>query len=225
MLGEARDYVRALRARNAALRGPRAEVEASFRGPLVRAGRASSSAAGTSSPELAPRVRAAFAEISGPAAPEARPRLPGRGGRAAEGAEEELAARPRASALGSGWSATGTGATPRPARTPTTSRSRSTAAARGSTAARGSSARWCSRSRSPRLRTSGRRWAGRPCSCSTTSRRSSIPAKNRFLLAYLASLPAQAFLTSTDRRLIEPAAGPETAYYKVESGVVSALFS
>jgi DNA replication and repair protein RecF len=51
------------------------------------------------------------------------------------------------------------------------------------------------------------------------------PAKNRFLLGYLGGLPAQAFLTSTDRRLIEPAAGPETAYYKVENGAVSPFIS
>ena len=51
------------------------------------------------------------------------------------------------------------------------------------------------------------------------------PAKNRYLLAYLAGLPAQAFLTSTDRRLIEPAAGPDTAFYKVENGAVTPLLS
>ena len=44
------------------------------------------------------------------------------------------------------------------------------------------------------------------------------PAKNGFLLAYVASLPAQAFLTSTDRRLIEPAAGPETRFFEVAGG-------
>lgn len=51
------------------------------------------------------------------------------------------------------------------------------------------------------------------------------PTKNRYLLAYLAALPAQAFLTTTDRRLIEPAAGPDTAFYKVEGGAVTALLS
>jgi DNA replication and repair protein RecF len=51
------------------------------------------------------------------------------------------------------------------------------------------------------------------------------PAKNAYLLAYLASLPAQAFLTSTDRRLILPAAGPETAFFQVDGGAVSALVS
>jgi DNA replication and repair protein RecF len=51
------------------------------------------------------------------------------------------------------------------------------------------------------------------------------PAKNRYLLGYLATLPAQAFLTTTDRRLLAPAAGPDTAFYKVEKGGVSRLVS
>jgi DNA replication and repair protein RecF len=51
------------------------------------------------------------------------------------------------------------------------------------------------------------------------------PGKNRYLLAYLGSLPAQAFLTTTYRRLIEPAAGPDTAFFRVESGSVSPLDS
>jgi DNA replication and repair protein RecF len=51
------------------------------------------------------------------------------------------------------------------------------------------------------------------------------PEKNRFLLEYLAVLPGQAVLTTTDRRLIEPAAGPEATFYKVERGGVTLLFS
>jgi DNA replication and repair protein RecF len=51
------------------------------------------------------------------------------------------------------------------------------------------------------------------------------PAKNRYLLAYLAGLPAQVFLTATDRRLLEPAAGPESAFFRVENGGVGPLFS
>ncbi|HET9598301.1 MAG TPA: DNA replication and repair protein RecF, partial [Anaeromyxobacteraceae bacterium] len=46
------------------------------------------------------------------------------------------------------------------------------------------------------------------------------PTKNRYLLEYLARLPGQAFLTTTDRRLLAPAAGPDTAFYAVSSGVV-----
>jgi DNA replication and repair protein RecF len=51
------------------------------------------------------------------------------------------------------------------------------------------------------------------------------PAKNRYLLGYLAALPAQVFLTSTDRRLLEPAAGAESAFFRVEKGVVEPLVS
>jgi DNA replication and repair protein RecF len=49
------------------------------------------------------------------------------------------------------------------------------------------------------------------------------PAKNRFLLAYLRSLEGQAFLTTTDARLLAPAAGPETRFLRVEGGAVTDL--
>ena len=45
------------------------------------------------------------------------------------------------------------------------------------------------------------------------------------LLGYVAALPAQAFLTSTDRRLIEPLAGQETSFFEVAAGTVSPLDS
>ena len=51
------------------------------------------------------------------------------------------------------------------------------------------------------------------------------PEKNRFLLEYLARLPGQAFLTAPDRRLLEPAAGPDSAFYEVERGEVRPLDS
>jgi DNA replication and repair protein RecF len=51
------------------------------------------------------------------------------------------------------------------------------------------------------------------------------PAKNRYLLAYLGRLEAQAILTATDLRLLAPAAGPDTAVYRVEKGAVSAMVS
>jgi DNA replication and repair protein RecF len=51
------------------------------------------------------------------------------------------------------------------------------------------------------------------------------PAKNRYLLDYLARLPAQVFLTSTDRRLLEPAAGPESAFFHVKQGAVEPFVS
>ncbi|HET9597654.1 MAG TPA: AAA family ATPase, partial [Anaeromyxobacteraceae bacterium] len=72
VLAEARDYVRALRARNAALRTSAPDVEASFRGPLVRAGARLVRRRRDLLSELAPRVAAAYAEISGPGSPAAR---------------------------------------------------------------------------------------------------------------------------------------------------------
>jgi DNA replication and repair protein RecF len=47
------------------------------------------------------------------------------------------------------------------------------------------------------------------------------PEKNRLLLRYLADLRAQAFLTTTDRRLVEAAAGPEAVFYRVLAGTFS----
>jgi DNA replication and repair protein RecF len=44
------------------------------------------------------------------------------------------------------------------------------------------------------------------------------PAKNRYLLEYLARLPGQAILTTTDRHLLEPAAGPGAVFYEVVRG-------
>ena len=44
------------------------------------------------------------------------------------------------------------------------------------------------------------------------------PAKNRYLLEYLARLPGQAILTTTDRHLLEPAAGPDAVFYEVARG-------
>ncbi|HEX7489017.1 MAG TPA: DNA replication and repair protein RecF, partial [Anaeromyxobacteraceae bacterium] len=44
------------------------------------------------------------------------------------------------------------------------------------------------------------------------------PQKNHYLLDYLGRLPGQAFLTTTDPRLLEAAAGPETAVYHVRGG-------
>jgi DNA replication and repair protein RecF len=51
------------------------------------------------------------------------------------------------------------------------------------------------------------------------------PQKNGYLLDYVGALPAQAFLTSTDRRLIEPLAGPETRFFQVAAGALSVLVS
>jgi DNA replication and repair protein RecF len=47
------------------------------------------------------------------------------------------------------------------------------------------------------------------------------PEKNRYLLEYLGRLPGQAFLTTTDARLLAAAAGPDTVFYRVRRGVLS----
>ena len=44
------------------------------------------------------------------------------------------------------------------------------------------------------------------------------PDKNRYLLEYIATLPAQAFLTTTDRRLLDRAAGSEATFVSVADG-------
>jgi DNA replication and repair protein RecF len=44
------------------------------------------------------------------------------------------------------------------------------------------------------------------------------PEKNGHLLRHLAALPGQAFLTTTDRRLLEPAAGSGALFYRVRDG-------
>lgn len=51
------------------------------------------------------------------------------------------------------------------------------------------------------------------------------PAKNRYLLEYLGALPGQVFLTSTDRRLLEAAAGPESVLLRVRNGAVEPALS
>ena len=44
------------------------------------------------------------------------------------------------------------------------------------------------------------------------------PEKNGHLLRHIAALPGQAFLTTTDRRLLEPAAGSGATFYRVREG-------
>jgi DNA replication and repair protein RecF len=44
------------------------------------------------------------------------------------------------------------------------------------------------------------------------------PEKNAHLLRHLAALPGQAVLTTTDRRLLEPAAGAGAVFYRVSGG-------
>jgi DNA replication and repair protein RecF len=51
------------------------------------------------------------------------------------------------------------------------------------------------------------------------------PEKNRLLLDYLARLPCQAILTTTDRRLVAPAAASDAVAYRVEAGAFEELGS
>lgn len=224
LLAEARDYVRALRARNAALRGSSPEVEASFREPLVRAAARLLRRRRDLVHELAPRVTLAFAEISGPGAPEALLAYRPASGMSVAGTEEEISAR-LADILAhrlerdreKGYTSAG----------PHMDELVLALAGKG---ARLFGSQGQQRALVLALKIAEienlRAALGRPPLLLLDDVSSELdPAKNGYLLGYLATLSAQAFLTSTDRRLLEPAAGPESAFYKVEKGAVFRLFS
>jgi DNA replication and repair protein RecF len=224
VLGEAREFVRALRARNAALRTAPPDVEASFRAPLVRAGARLVVRRRALVAELAPRLAAAFAEISGPGAPAALLAYRPSAGLPAEGTEEELADR-LAAALAArlerdrerGFTSAGP-------------HMDDVSLALDGRGARAYGSQGQQRALVLALKVAEienlRAALGRPPLLLLDDVSSELdPAKNRYLLGYLAGLPAQVFLTSTDRRLLEPAAGPESAFFRVEKGVVEPLFS
>jgi DNA replication and repair protein RecF len=224
VLSEAREYVRALRARNAALRtGAPAEVEVSFRVPLARVGARLLRRRLDLLSELAPRVERAYAEISGPGAPAAQVAYRPAGGLSLTGGEADLAGR-LDDALASrtardrdrGYTSVGPhmddlqlqldahGARP--------------FASQGQQRALVLSLKIAE---IENLRAS----LGRPPLLLLDDVSSELdPEKNRYLLEYLRRLSGQAFLTTTDRRLLEAAAGPDTAFYGVESGVFTPLF-
>ena len=224
VLSEARDYVRALRARNAALRTGPPEVEASFREPLVRAAARLLRRRVELVQELAPRVAAAFAEISGPGAPEARLAYRPAAGMRVEGSEEECAGR-LAEILAlrverdreKGYTSAGP-------------HMDELVLALDGKGARVFGSQGQQRAVVLALKIAEienlRAALGRPPLLLLDDISSELdPAKNRYLLAYLRRLEAQAILTSTDRRLLEPAAGPDTAFYGVENGAVSSILS
>jgi DNA replication and repair protein RecF len=224
VLLEAREAVRALRARNAALRGAPPEVEASFREPFVRAAARLLVRRRALLEELAPRVRAAFAEISGPGAPEARLAYRSAAGVRVEGTEAEVAAG-LAEALAlrlerdreRGYTSAG------PHMDDVT-------LALDGRGARSFGSQGQQRALVLALKIAEienlRAALGRPPLLLLDDVSSELdPEKNRYLLSYLAGLPAQAFLTTTDGRLLGPAAGPGAAFYGVENGVVSQMFS
>jgi DNA replication and repair protein RecF len=224
VLGEAREYVRALRARNAALRGGGGPVEESFRGPLIAAGARLLRRRRDVVVELEPRLRAAFAEISGPGAPPAEVAYRPSAGLSLEGDEAALAARlaeALEARLGRDLERGYTTAGPH---------MDDLLLAIGGRAARSYGSQGQQRAYVLSLRIAEienlRAVLPRPPLLLLDDVSSELdPAKNGFLLAYVASLPAQAFLTATDRRLIEPAAGPETQFYRVAAGSISPLLS
>jgi DNA replication and repair protein RecF len=224
VLGEARDYVRALRARNAALRAAAPEVEESFRSPLVEAAARLLVRRRELVRELAPHVGAAFARISGPGAPRAGLAYRPSAGLSVEGTAAEIAAR-LAGILAhrarrdreKGYTSAGP-------------HMDELGLDLGDRAARTFASQGQQRALVLALKVAEienlREALGRPPLLLLDDVSSELdPAKNRFLLDYLAALPAQAFLTATDRGLLEPAAGPETVFLSVEKGVVRPMLS
>jgi DNA replication and repair protein RecF len=217
VLGEAREYVRALRARNGALRHAPPEVEESFRVPLVRAGARLAARRQALVAELAPRVSAAFREICGPGAPEARIAYRPAAGMPPEASEADLALR-LAEVLAlrverdrdRGYTSAG------PHMDDLT-------LALGGHGARPYGSQGQQRALVLALKVAEienlRERLGRPPLLLLDDVSSELdPEKNAFLLHYLARLPGQAFLTTTDRRLLAAAAGPEAVYYEVREG-------
>jgi DNA replication and repair protein RecF len=222
VLAEVREYLRALRSRNAALRTASADVEESFRDPLVRAGARLLVRRRDVVAELAPRVDAAFHQISGPAAPRAQLAYRPAGSLDLDGSEAEVAARYRA-ALGQraerdrerGFTSVGP-------------HMDDLGLSLGGRAARLYGSQGQQRALVLALKIAEieniRALLGRPPLLLLDDVSSELdPEKNRFLLAYLRSLDGQAFLTTTDARLLEPAAGPDTLFLRVESGAVGDL--
>ncbi|HSN91672.1 MAG TPA: DNA replication/repair protein RecF [Anaeromyxobacteraceae bacterium] len=224
VLGEAREYVRALRARNAALRSAAPEVEESFRTPLALAAAHLLVRRRELVRELGPHVRAACGRIFGPGAPEAGLGYRAAAGMSVEGSPAEIAAR-LSGILAQrarrdrerGYTSAG----------PHVDDLLLTLDGRG---ARTFGSQGQQRALVLALKIAEienlRAALGRPPLLLLDDVSSELdPTKNRLLLDYLAALPGQAFLTTTDRRLLEPAAGPETLFLAVENGAVIQLVS
>jgi DNA replication and repair protein RecF len=222
VLAEARDYLRALRSRNAALRTAPSEVEESFRDPLVRAGARILLRRRDVVEELSPRVELAFREISGPEAPRAKLRYRPSGSIDLDGGESALADRLRAALADRidrdrerGFTSIGP-------------HMDDLGLTLGGRAARLYGSQGQQRALVLALKIAEieniRALLGRPPLLLLDDVSSELdPEKNGFLLAYLRSLQGQAFLTTTDARLLEPAAGPETRFARVQGGAVTEL--
>jgi DNA replication and repair protein RecF len=222
VLAEVRDYLRALRSRNAALRTSSPEVEESFREPLARAGARLVMRRRDVVAELAPRVDVAFHQISGPDAPRVQVSYRPAGAIPIDGSEAEVAGRLSAALAARcsrdrerGFTSVGPHMddlaltlSGRPART------------YGSQGQQRAVVLALKIAEIENLR----ELLGRPPLLLLDDVSSELdPEKNRFLLEYLRSLDGQAFLTTTDARLLEPAAGPETLFLGVEAGAVGEL--
>jgi len=217
VLAEAREYLRALRARNAALRGASREVEESFREPLVRAAARLLRRRHELLAELSPRLGRAFAEISGPGAPPASLRYRPASGMPLEGTEGELAARLAeilALRLERDTEKGYTSAGPHmdDLSLALADRGARTFASQGQQRALVLALKIAEIDNLTAV-------LGRPPLLLLDDVSSELdPAKNRYLLEYLARLPGQAILTTTDRHLLAPAAGPGAVFYEVARG-------
>jgi DNA replication and repair protein RecF len=222
VLSEARDFLRALRSRNAALRTAGPDVEESFRDPLIRAGARLLVRRRDVVAELAPRVDLAFHQISGPGAPGALIAYRPAGGLALDGSEAQIADRYRAAlearsqrdrergftSVGPHMDDLSLSLAGRPART------------YGSQGQQRAFVLALKISEIENIRA----LLGRPPLLLLDDVSSELdPAKNRFLLEYLRSLDGQAFLTTTDARLLAPAAGSDTLFMSVEAGAVAEM--
>ena len=207
VLAEARDYLHALRERNAALRRSEPGVEESFRAPLVRAGARLVTRRLALVAELSPRMAEAFAEISGPDAEGASLAYRPAAGVPASGTEEEIAhhlAEALSIRLGRDRERGYTSAGPH---------MDDLTLALGARGARPYGSQGQQRALVLALKIAEienlRDRLGRPPLLLLDDVSSELdPEKNTHLLRHLSALPGQAFLTTTDRRLLEPAAGP-----------------
>jgi DNA replication and repair protein RecF len=217
VLSEAREYLRALRERNAALRSGDPAVEESFREPLVRTGARLAARRVALVAEIAPRVAEAFAEISGEGAAEARLSYRPAAGVPPQGTEEEIAVRLRealALRIGRDREKGYTSAGPH---------MDDLTLALGGKGARPYGSQGQQRALVLALKIAEienlREKLGRPPLLLLDDVSSELdPEKNGHLLRHLAALPGQAFLTTTDRRLLESAAGAGAAFYRVREG-------
>jgi len=224
VLTEARDYLRALRERNAALRRSEPEVEESFREPLVRAGARLVARRLALLAELTPRMAEAFAQISGPEAAEARLAYRPAAGIPTAGTEEEIALRlaeALSMRLGRDRERGYTSAGPH---------MDDLTLALGGKGARPYGSQGQQRALVLALKIAEienlRDRLGRPPLLLLDDVSSELdPEKNGHLLRHLAALPGQAFLTTTDRRLLAPAAGANALFYGVRDGAFEREFS